>query len=77
MYITNNEVINESTRSKLIAEIEKWNQLEQTAFIIENLKLLSFSLLKFVTSICTDLVENNTTNSQYSNILEDQANDLS
>lgn len=66
-----------SRRSCILAEIEKWNQLEQTEFIIDNLKLLSFSFLKFVTSICTDLVEKTNVNNQHSNILEEQANDIS
>lgn len=53
--------------NSLLTEFEKLNQVEQTLFIVENLKLLSFSLLKFVNSVCNDLVEQKCANNSLSN----------
>lgn len=98
-----NIIINgKDKRAMMLAELEKWNSAEQIVFLVDSMKFLSFSLIKFITAICNDLIEkqtyiktsrlNNTSlnsnsdfnnnnndsnnNQQYSNILEEQANDI-
>lgn len=50
-------IITQEKRDLITNEIQKWNSLEQTALIVENLKLLSFNLVKLVASYCSDLIE--------------------
>ena len=79
-------------RDTFKSKIEKWNKVEQLTFIIDISKLLSTNLIKFLTIICSDLVEikspsssydesclnsNEVEKNQYANILEEQANDIS
>lgn len=83
------DLASQEKRDNLVNQIEKWNQIEQAVFIVDNIKHLSLSLIKFMSAICNDLVKIKTLNSnqddnlnksnasQYSSILEEQANDLS
>ena len=91
------DIASQEKRNNFLNQIEKWNQIEQTVFVVDNIKHLSLSLIKFVSAICNDLIKIKTLNSnqddlnkninklhgqgleasQYSSILEEQANDLS
>lgn len=44
-------------RALLLAELEKWNSAEQIKFLVDSMKFLSFSLIKFISAICNDLIE--------------------
>lgn len=44
-------------RALLLAELEKWNSAEQIKFVADSMKFFSFSLIKFVSAICNDLIE--------------------
>jgi len=74
----------------LKAKIEKWNKVEQLSFVVELAKMLSTNLIKFMGNIIEDSIErtgsfqensrlslNDMENSQFANILEEQANDIS
>ena len=74
----------------LKAKIEKWNKVEQLSFIVELAEMLSTNLVKFMANIIEDSVEkafslqdnskftlSDMEKSQFANILEEQANDIS
>jgi hypothetical protein len=82
------EISDNVTNEKLMQDcFKRLTQIEQTVFIIDNLNVLSASLIKFLISVCIEFLENQTLNTsdarketeanQYSSILEEQANDLS
>ena len=75
-------------RERLKDELEKWNSGERFAFVAECVKALPYSQVKLINLICNDIITkksnlNNMSTSisdqtnQYSNILEEQANDIS
>ena len=77
---------NKSQRHNFISELQKINQFEQTLIVAECLKQLSFSSLKFIKSVCDEMIEQNMNPSnsslrhdslEASLIFEEQANDLS
>lgn len=76
---------NKSQRHNFTLELQKINQFEQTLIITECLKHLSFSSLKFIKTVCDEMIEQNTNLSnshrndslEASLIFEEQANDLS
>ena len=75
---------NQYRSEQIIAEMEQWNSAEKTVFLVNSLKVLSFSLVKFISTICNDManknlktnLENKFSNNQYSFIMEEQANDI-
>lgn len=76
---------NKSQRHNFTLELQKINQFEQTLIVTECLKQLSFSSLKFIKTVCDEMIEQNTNLSnslrndslEASLIFEEQANDLS
>ena len=74
--LDSDKIVCESHKEKLIAEIKKWNQIEQMTFMLQNVENLSVSMLKFFTSMCVEHVNKINNNDQVS-ILEEQANNLS
>ena len=51
------QIISRKKREFIINEIQKLSSIEQTALIIDSLKLLSFNLVKFVTCCCNEILE--------------------
>ena len=84
-------IISEERRETIVNEINKWNPVERAAFVIENVKLLPFNLVKLVAGYCSELAENvsalgsgdrslvtpSSESLEYFSILEAQANDQS
>lgn len=76
---------NKSQRHNFTLELQKFNQFEQTLIVTECLKQFSFSSLKFIKTVCDEMIEQNTNLSnshrndslEASLIFEEQANDLS
>ncbi|CAF0851900.1 unnamed protein product [Brachionus calyciflorus] len=73
--IDSGKFVCDSYKENLLAEIKKWNQIDQATFLIQNFPNLSLSMLKYVTSILTELEKSNL--NDQANILEEQANSLS
>ncbi len=71
---------NKFKRELVLDELKQWSASEQCIFLSECLNIISFSLVKFMSTVCNDLSSKNSngvdSNSQFSSIMEDQANDI-
>lgn len=78
MYLAEKDfkTVSDSHKEKLISEIKSWNQVDQVTLLIKSMDSLSLSMLKFFLSATTDLLEN-LKKSDQTNILEEQANNIS
>lgn len=77
MYLAENfKIVSDSHKEKLLTEIKSWSQVDQVTFLIKSVDNLSLSMVKYFLSATTDLMENLKTSDQ-TNILEEQANNIS
>ncbi len=66
-------------------KLEKFNSAQQAAFLVDTLKQLPISIVKFMSTVCNDLTTRNSSrydsegsleSTQFSNVMEEQANDI-
>ena len=78
------EMTNQFKREIVLAEMKQWSPPEQCIFLADAMNMISFSLVKFMSTFCSDLssrTDVNTDgsfdlNSKFSGVMEDQANDI-
>lgn len=77
MYLAENfKIVSDSHKEKLLIEIKSWNQIDQVTLLIKSMDNLSLGMLKFMFSATSDLLDN-LKKSDQTNILEEQANNIS
>lgn len=72
------EMTNQFKREIVLQELKQWNSAEQCVFLVDAMKLISFSHVKFMATFCNDMANKTNgidSNSQFSGLMEDQAND--
>lgn len=73
------EMTNKEKREMVLGEFRQWNGSEQAIFLADALKITSFSLAKFIATVCAELISQHKKlngESHFSCIMEDQANDI-